>query len=188
LRLILRVPKYSKGAQRAEVFVLAIISLQQAVFSISKWDIAMLIHPRKIQTSAQAKQLQYLKPHLYHWAGDGHQHTPSPERREAGRRRAAPHIKTYIRFSNALKSKIDWALVTSANISKQAWGEARNSVGDVRISSYELGVLVTPEMYGEDAVMVPTFKTDVPGGIEKDDEKVKVCVLILICMVHARSR
>jgi len=31
----------------------------------------------KIQTAAQAKQLQYLKPMLCHWAGDGHQHTSS---------------------------------------------------------------------------------------------------------------
>ncbi len=29
----------------------------------------------KIQTPAQVKQLQYLKPMLYHWAGDGAQHS-----------------------------------------------------------------------------------------------------------------
>ncbi|OBT54859.1 hypothetical protein VE04_03762 [Pseudogymnoascus sp. 24MN13] len=82
--------------------------------------------------------------------------------REAGRNRAAPHIKTYIRFADEAKTRIDWALVTSANLSKQAWGEGLNAAGDVRICSYELGVLVSPSMYAEDAVMVPTFQTDVP--------------------------
>lgn len=53
-------------------------------------------------------------------------------------------------------------LVTSANLSKQAWGEARNSAGDIRVCSYELGVLVWPALFGEKATMVPTFKTDTP--------------------------
>lgn len=82
--------------------------------------------------------------------------------REAGRRRAAPHIKTYVRFSDTSKTRIDWALVTSANISKQAWGDAINAAGEVRVCSYELGVLLWPELYGEGAKMVPTFKQDIP--------------------------
>lgn len=53
-------------------------------------------------------------------------------------------------------------LVTSANLSKQAWGEASNSAGDVRVCSYELGVLVWPALFGENAIMVPTYKTDTP--------------------------
>jgi len=53
-------------------------------------------------------------------------------------------------------------LVTSANLSKQAWGEAHNSAGESRVSSYELGVLVWPELLGEKASMVPTFKADTP--------------------------
>lgn len=123
----------------------------------------------KIQTPAQAKQLQYLTPLFYHWAGDDR---PAPQPttssaapstvREAGRKRAAPHIKTYIRFADEAKTRIDWALVTSANLSKQAWGEGRNAAGDVRICSYELGVLVSPSMYADDAVMVPTFQGDMP--------------------------
>ncbi|OBT93631.1 hypothetical protein VE01_08006 [Pseudogymnoascus verrucosus] len=151
----------------------------------------------KIQTAAQAKQLQYLKPLFYHWSGENRPvappstsaaapstvastvreawqnragpstvaSTPSTVAntvREAGRNRAAPHIKTYIRFADEAKTRIDWALVTSANLSKQAWGEGLNAAGDVRICSYELGVLVSPSMYAEDAVMVPTFQTDVP--------------------------
>jgi tyrosyl-DNA phosphodiesterase 1 len=54
-------------------------------------------------------------------------------------------------------------LITSANLSKQAWGEAANAAGEVRICSYEIGVLVWPELFGEKASMVPTFKTDTPS-------------------------
>jgi tyrosyl-DNA phosphodiesterase-1 len=37
-----------------------------------------------------------------------------------------------------------------------------NGSGDVRICSYEIGVLVWPELFGEKAAMVPTFKNDTP--------------------------
>ena len=128
--------------------------------SLDGYEAGASIHT-KIQTAAQLKQLQYLKPMLHHWAGDGGQQSAS-HIREAGRRRAAPHIKTYVRFCDASKTQIDWALVTSANISKQAWGEACNAAGESRICSYELGVLVWPELWNQNAVMVPTFKQDMP--------------------------
>jgi tyrosyl-DNA phosphodiesterase-1 len=158
--------------------------------SLDGYNSGASIHT-KIQTPAQAKQLQYLKPILCYWAGDGAQHLPdtgsislqnrsagssNSEVREAGRRRSAPHVKTYVRFTDASMTEIDWALVTSANISKQAWGEAVNAAGDVRISSYELGVLVWPELYGENAKMVPTFKQDMPqvGKAPNSNEEVVV--------------
>lgn len=72
-----------------------------------------------------------------------------------------PHIKTYIRYGG---NCIDWALVTSANLSKQAWGEAANNAGEMRISSYEIGVLIWPSLLEEDAKMVPTFLTDKPDA------------------------
>ncbi|KAH8659164.1 tyrosyl-DNA phosphodiesterase [Tricladium varicosporioides] len=118
----------------------------------------------KVQSAAQAKQLQYLKPFLCHWAGDAKDKAlvPIEPTQDAGRKRAAPHIKTYIRFTDNSKSTIDWMLITSANLSRQAWGEAINAAGDIRICSYEIGVMVWPELYGENATMVPTFKTDAP--------------------------
>jgi len=119
----------------------------------------------KIQSAAQAKQVQYLKPLLCHWAGDGPQYASNSSGStilDGGRKRAAPHIKTYIRFSDSKKEWIDWILVTSANLSKQAWGEAPSKDGDVRICSYEIGVLVWPELYGQGAKMVPTFQKDTP--------------------------
>ena len=42
----------------------------------------------------------------------------------------------------------------------------------MRICSYELGVLVSPSMYAEDAVMVPTFQGDMPK--EAVDRKITI--------------
>lgn len=78
---------------------------------------------------------------------------------DGGRKRAAPHIKTYIRSNG---KSIDWALLTSANLSKQAWGETARPSGEVRIASWEVGVLLWPDMFDSGAVMVPTFKKDTP--------------------------
>ncbi|KAK5633023.1 hypothetical protein RRF57_008737 [Xylaria bambusicola] len=128
----------------------------------------------KIQSAAQTKQLQYLRPLLHHWANDSCKgistaaSTSSDSARVSGRKRAAPHIKTYIRYG---AKSIDWALLTSANISKQAWGEATNKAGEVRIASWEIGVMVWPELLtGEPkATMVGTFKTDKPSREEHGD-------------------
>ncbi|KAL4979928.1 tyrosyl-DNA phosphodiesterase I [Aspergillus desertorum] len=131
------------------------------------------IHMR-VQSTAQKKQLQYLRPYLCHWAGDVSEHSPK-RLQDAGRRRAAPHIKTYIRFADQDMSTIDWAIVTSANLSTQAWGAATNAAGEVRICSWEIGVLLWPELLitepqgrgkqqGQSGVvaMVPCFKKDRP--------------------------
>ncbi|KAJ5618233.1 hypothetical protein N7528_006876 [Penicillium herquei] len=135
----------------------------------------------KTQSAPQKKQLAYLRPYLCHWSGNietvghsGDKHT----RREAGRGRAAPHIKTYIRFSDEESMEsIDWAMVTSANLSTQAWGTATNPSGEVKISSFEIGVVVWPELYKQDpmpsesntlatqssdVLMVPCFKQNQP--------------------------
>jgi tyrosyl-DNA phosphodiesterase-1 len=123
----------------------------------------------KLQSAAQQKQLQYLRPYLKHWAGDVADNLPA-NIQDAGRRRAAPHIKTYIRFTDRESMDvIDWALVTSANLSTQAWGAATNANGEVRICSWEVGVLVWPELYAmgpqsQSVAMVPCFKKDKPSA------------------------
>ena len=131
----------------------------------------------KTQSVAQAKQLEYLRPILCHWAGDQATKTTTSSSsvagiREAGRRRAAPHIKTYIRFSDDSMTKIDWAMVTSANLSTQAWGAATNPAGEVRICSYEIGVVVWPALWDDgvegSAEMVPVFKKDLPDALLTD--------------------
>ncbi|KAI5199363.1 hypothetical protein AUEXF2481DRAFT_682989 [Aureobasidium subglaciale EXF-2481] len=115
----------------------------------------------KLDSQMQKQQLKYMKPLLCKWAGDLDGNLDDV--RQAGRRRAAPHIKTFIRFSDDSCKNIDWTLVTSANLSKQAWGEMANKQGDVNIKSFEIGVIVCPQWLapgGEKAAMVPVFKRD----------------------------
>ncbi|CAO1603606.1 hypothetical protein XANCAGTX0491_007188 [Xanthoria calcicola] len=131
----------------------------------------------KTETPAQRKQLELLKPMLCHWAGD--EKGGRSDVRGAQRRRAAPHIKTYIRFSDESMTSVDWALMTSANLSKQAWGEEVNGQGEVRICSYEIGVVVWPALWddgGGEVEMVPVFGKDAPddacnNDIEKKEER-----------------
>lgn len=75
---------------------------------------------------------------------------------------------------------IDWAMVTSANLSTQAWGAGVNQSGEVRISSWEIGVVVWPELFLDEkttdskdtgsvtALMVPCFKRDQPDIPQPD--------------------
>ncbi|KAI9774688.1 MAG: hypothetical protein M1840_002937 [Geoglossum simile] len=131
----------------------------------------------KVQSVAQAKQVAYMKPYFCHWASDVSAPSPKaaqppPESRRAGRNRATPHIKTYIRFTDSSMNRIDWAMVTSANLSTQAWGAAPNASREVRICSWEIGVLVWPELWkergglsghSEGIDMAPAFMQDLPS-------------------------
>ena len=97
-------------------------------------------------------------------APQSHTPLPIPSIRSAHRAKAAPHIKTYIRFTSPSLNKIDWAMMTSANLSTQAWGASPppQSGGKIRICSYEIGVVVWPGLWdeGEGAEMVPIFGND----------------------------
>ena len=132
----------------------------------------------KLQNANQRKQFEFMKPHLCHWnaeisaAAIQNGNFSAATRGRAIRGPAAPHTKTFMRFSdNSTHKEIDWALLTSANLSTQAWGTAAQSgSGEVRVSSYELGVLVWPDLFVQDekgqrkgrAKMVPTFGSDTP--------------------------
>ncbi|RFU35702.1 hypothetical protein B7463_g726, partial [Scytalidium lignicola] len=165
----------SKGdSQSSKLFRIIFPTADEVRRSLNGYNSGSALHT-KIQSAAQQKQFRYLKPLLYHWAGDGEQHAADSKTQtecDAGRKRAAPHIKTYIRFSDSSHSSIDWMMITSANLSKQAWGEALNAAGETRISSYEIGVLVWPGLFGEDARMVPAFKSDTPDIVAQEGEVV----------------
>jgi tyrosyl-DNA phosphodiesterase 1 len=143
--------------------------------TISGYECGRSIH-MKTQTPQQQKQLKYLRPMLCTWSGDTGK-TPEPKDtvRRAGRRRAGPHIKTYIRFTDSNMTEIEWAMVTSANLSKQAWGAETNKTGEVRICSYEIGVVVWPQLWQENeeegAKMVPTFMKDLPDSESLQNQK-----------------
>lgn len=81
-------------------------------------------------------------------------------------------IKTYIRFADPSMSSIDWAMVTSANLSTQAWGQLAKD-NEIRVCSWEIGVVVWPGLFLDDAndatapatqpmTMIPSFKQDLP--------------------------
>ncbi|XP_058736831.1 tyrosyl-DNA phosphodiesterase 1-like [Vicia villosa] len=60
-----------------------------------------------------------------------------------GRHHAMPHIKTFARYNN---QNLAWFLLTSANLSKAAWGALQKNNSQLMIRSYELGVLFLPSV------------------------------------------
>lgn len=80
----------------------------------------------------------FLMPRYHCWDGS-----------KAGRQRAMPHMKTYLRYDSE-STEIAWVCITSHNLSKAAWGEQVQSkkynASLFRILSYELGVLIVPSL------------------------------------------
>lgn len=64
------------------------------------------------------------------------------------RTRAMPHVKSYCRMSPCY-TKLAWFLLTSANISKAAWGSLNKDLTSY-VRSYELGVLFIPSFFDEE--------------------------------------
>ncbi|KAF7487988.1 Tyrosyl-DNA phosphodiesterase 1 [Sarcoptes scabiei] len=81
-----------------------------------------------------ANRQSYLNDYFFQWKA-----------KRSNRNEASPHIKSYCRYSNDLKS-ISWFCLTSANLSKSAWGELQVKGSQLFIRSYELGVLFLPEL------------------------------------------
>ncbi|KAI7818364.1 tyrosyl-DNA phosphodiesterase I [Gamsiella multidivaricata] len=87
------------------------------------------------RSTSYNKQAHYMNPLLHSWRAI-----------KSGRERSMPHIKTFTRVtSKAHGDYISWFLLTSANLSKPAWGTMKNDV--FAIQSYELGVLVFPGLF-----------------------------------------
>lgn len=79
------------------------------------------------------KQL-WLQNFLYQWRASARH-----------RSQAMPHIKTYARWT---EKKLHWFILTSANISKAAWGSFNKSAKvnvPLRINNYEAGVMFLPK-------------------------------------------
>lgn len=145
-------------------------TLEEIRTSLDGYESGASIHTR-IESAQNQKQLEYFKPLLCHWkhlsttatsSSGSSQIDASSSINRALRGPAAPHIKTYIRFSDDEHKTIDWAMLTSANLSKQAWGDEVNKKGEVWIQSWEAGVVVWPALFAEDAVMVPVYGQDMP--------------------------
>ncbi|KAF5093921.1 hypothetical protein D0Z00_003792 [Geotrichum galactomycetum] len=126
-------------------------TVQDVMDSLNGFDSGIAIHYRQSEFYMKA-QTRYLKNYLHAWAAE-----------RAGRARAAPHIKTYLRVDSTW-SHIKWFLLTSANLSKQAWG-IESKAGVYEVQSFELGVLLHPGLFSEsnDAScvdLVPVWKND----------------------------
>ncbi|XP_047436073.1 tyrosyl-DNA phosphodiesterase 1 [Mugil cephalus] len=96
--------------------------------------------PYSIQTAQ--KQL-WLHAYFHRWKAN-----------TTGRSHAMPHIKTYMRASPDF-TELAWFLVTSANLSKAAWGALEKNNTQVMVRSYELGVLYVPSAFN-----MKTFPVD----------------------------
>ncbi|KAM8783225.1 tyrosyl-DNA phosphodiesterase 1 isoform 1-T4 [Rhynchonycteris naso] len=95
--------------------------------------------PYGIQT---AEKQNWLHSYFHKWSAE-----------TSGRSNAMPHIKTYLRPSPDF-SELAWFLVTSANLSKAAWGALEKNGAQLMIRSYELGVLFLPSAFGLDSFTV----------------------------------
>ncbi|CAF4328949.1 unnamed protein product, partial [Adineta steineri] len=80
----------------------------------------------------------WLVNYLHKWKADHRQ-----------RSRASPHIKTYLRATNDEYKELLWFLVTSANLSKAAWGVLEKNNTQLMIRSYEIGVLFIPKQFSQ---------------------------------------
>ncbi|XP_076011906.1 tyrosyl-DNA phosphodiesterase 1 [Genypterus blacodes] len=96
--------------------------------------------PYSIQTAQ--KQL-WLHSYFHRWKANA-----------TGRSHAMPHIKTYMRASPDF-TQLAWFLITSANLSKAAWGALEKNNTQVMVRSYELGVLYLPSAFN-----MKTFPVD----------------------------
>lgn len=93
--------------------------------------IMILIHKHKIETFDQHEG--WLKKRLCRW-----------QSKRAGRQIVMPHIKTYTRITG---DELEWFLLTSANLSRAAWGQYQKDHTQIYIKSYELGVLLCRELF-----------------------------------------
>nr|XP_023684518.1 tyrosyl-DNA phosphodiesterase 1 isoform X1 [Paramormyrops kingsleyae] len=88
--------------------------------------------PYSIQT---AQRQLWLHSYLHRWIAKG-----------TGRSHAMPHIKTFMRASPDF-TELAWFLITSANLSKAAWGALEKNSTQMMVRSYELGVLFLPSAF-----------------------------------------
>ncbi|XP_012053993.1 PREDICTED: probable tyrosyl-DNA phosphodiesterase [Atta cephalotes] len=115
------------------------------------FDFRVLSSPLSYSAENHFKQ-QWLESYLYQWKAT-----------RTGRDRAMPNIKSYTRISPDSK-EIPWYLLTSANLSKAAWGSSKQY--GYSIGNYEAGVVFIPKFItgtitfpigGEEDTDIPIF-------------------------------
>lgn len=66
---------------------------------------------------------------------------------------------------------IDWAMLTSANLSTQAWGALRAKDREIVVQSYEIGVLVWPELFADSFNNTEGFARTGTASKQMDDNE-----------------
>ena len=100
--------------------------------------------PYSGQTAAKQP---WLVDHMNHWRAEA-----------SNRTRAMPHIKTYTRTSPD-NTEMAYFMLTSANLSKAAWGSVSKAGNSCLIMSYEAGVVWLPKFVtGEELFKTVQFK------------------------------
>lgn len=127
----------------------------------------------KAQSAAHLKQITTLRSTWSQWTRG-----PSPSFR-AQRHEVAPHVKTYVQYRERPTTAnpapdIDWALLTSANLSTQAWGAFREKEKEVVVQSFEIGVLVWPGLYSEDFDNHRSFNTATSQESQRPNNKTRM--------------
>ncbi|RLN73418.1 hypothetical protein BBJ28_00011924 [Nothophytophthora sp. Chile5] len=89
------------------------------------------------------------------------------------RQNAMPHIKTYARFDprDEKAGTLDWAIMTSSNMSKAAWGAFQKNKTQFMIRSYELGVMFLPPLLTRES-SGPRMRLSVIGSKAAEDSGV----------------
>lgn len=139
-------PFFTSGRTHRVPLRVVFPTVEEVADSLNGYASGSSIHFKR-SSDAQIKQLQYLKPRLRKWTAYN-----------AGRARASAHIKSYFRTSHG-NQQLEWFLLTSANLSKQAWGTINQKKKNQWIQSWECGVLLHPGCYGVDRLL-PVYKRD----------------------------
>jgi tyrosyl-DNA phosphodiesterase-1 len=89
------------------------------------------------------------------------------------RQNAMPHIKSYARFnpSDDGAGELDWAILTSSNLSKAAWGSLQKNKTQLMIRSYELGVMFLPQLKTEDTDATPRLVTVGSKSVDRSGDE-----------------
>lgn len=113
------------------------------------------------------KNHTWFDPYLYEWKSE-----------QAGRQSLMPHIKTYTRIYQDKNGKIHiaWHLLTSANLSRAAWGDYQKNRTQIYIKSFELGVLICPSLWDDNVDLVPDNDLDRVHGEFSDTEVAEIKV------------
>ncbi|KAG2219788.1 hypothetical protein INT45_008879 [Circinella minor] len=88
----------------------------------------------RLEKGVYEQSKNWLDTHLCKWIST-----------ESGRQKIMPHIKTYTRVYGF--NSIAWHLLTSANLSRAAWGEFQKGNTQLHIKSFELGVFLCPSLF-----------------------------------------